>query len=167
VHERMCMLPAYALADAPLPGTKQVGQQESRPQCTHKLSALLAHAGQEMTGTEPAAARYEGASGHTSTNSLSQAPWPPLLSTLITMGFGGTHCTRLQQRTQHQSMKQRGARSYLGALRVSVHAGGLVVHADDHGHGRNICTCLHSAAAKLSCTSLHKSWFKIVTPSMG
>ena len=29
-------------------------------------------------------------------NSRNQAPWPPLLSTLMTMGLGGTHCTRLR-----------------------------------------------------------------------
>lgn len=166
MHGRMYMLPAYASADAPLPRTEQAGQQESRPQGTHKFLALLAHAGQEMTGTEPSAANYEGASGHTSTNSLSQAPWPPLLSTLITMGFGGTHCTRLEQRAQHRITKSRSARSIFGALRVSVHAGGLVVHADDHEHGRDTCARPHSAAVKLSCTSLHKSGFKIVTPSM-
>ena len=32
---------------------------------------------------------------HTSTNRRSQLPGPPLLSTKMTMGFGGTHSTRL------------------------------------------------------------------------
>lgn len=95
------MLPASAVAHALLPGAEHAGRQDS--QRTHKtISTPGACRAEDDSHNESSAARHEGGSGHTSTNSLNQAPWPPLLSTLITMGFGGTHCTRLPQRTQHQ-----------------------------------------------------------------
>ena len=82
--------------------------------------------------------------------SRSQAPWPPLLSTLMTMGLGGTHCTRLRMtpgshhppaitRTLHPQyswmpgLKKRHMNHIASLLFLAP----VVVHADDHGLGRH------------------------------
>jgi hypothetical protein len=93
---------ANAWAHALLPTAEQEGHQDPRPHRRHQRIRIPAHAGQEVNCImRRHHARHGGAGGCTSIKSLSQAPGPTLLSTLITMGFGGTHCTRLQQCAQH------------------------------------------------------------------